>query len=856
MNTSIASFRQEPPTRTALSLRTAIRRSLGFVGSVTLLGAGLFVAPHVFAQSAEGSSRSQTLEEVVVTARNRIESAQDVPLPIAVLSADRLEREEIKNIYDLPLVLPNFVITGNNARNISPRLRGLGGNGTGDSMERSVGFIVDGVTLYYTGQAWSEYVDLDRMEVLRGPQGTLMGKNTTLGAVNIVTKIPSFQKSSSLEIGVGDLNTLNGKFTSTGPLVDDLLAYRGSFSISRADGLYKNLYQSLGNASETWRETNKISGRVQLLWTPSENLTGRFIFDKLRSDERVNTGTVFVSNGPTTYADGTARPTFTPISYTPTGSYVNYGFLGKWAERAAWFHNPDGSVYQPLLGTTDIVNKIARPQITNQYGGSAQFDWKLGTHTLTSISSYRYQDFDIKNGGQNGIYDITNSGQQLWNNQVSQELRLTSSVGNKLDYQAGLYYLQARVYSDDPNYFGEDAGAYQATSAQYTTLIGTAAGRVLLQKSLEDVYQSSVTDARVSSIAAYGQADWHLSERGTLTLGVRQTQEHKTNRIRQELDRPGDNLDTLGATLGATAAQINAAKAVRTGQLTPAFDWYNGKSINQPLTAWNTGLNFKVTPDISVYGSVGLGVKSGFISFLQQRVPGQADLETTIRPEKSLDFELGVKSLLLGDTLQINLNIYQTNLKDYQASWTRQSDLNDANTRITGFGNAEKVIARGIELDSAYRIGDFTLSLNGAYNEATYETQWLIQRPNIASTQFFDAKGEQIANVPKWGFNQNLSYEIPFGRFLGTATFSNSYRSSAYLNDNHAAETFQKAYTVSNLGFGFGAEDKSWELSLFVKNVFDVDYSSTLGTWTNTSAVQQTIGQPRYATLVFRSRIK
>ncbi len=840
------------PIAGKLRLRQQIARSLGLLGSAMLLLAALPVS----GQEAGAGARSQGLEEVVVTARNRIESAQDVPLPIAVLSAERLEREEIKNIYDLPLVLPNFVITGNNARNISPRLRGLGGNGTGDSMERSVGFIVDGVTLYYTGQAWSEYTDLDRLEVLRGPQGTLMGKNTTLGAVNIVTKLPSFDESSSLEIGVGDLNTLNGKFTSTGPLIDNVLAYRGSFSISRADGLYKNLYQSLGRSDETWRETNKISGRAQFLWTPNENLTGRFILDKLRSDERVNTGTVYLSNGPTTYANGALRPTFTPIAYTPTGSYVNYGFLGKWAERAAWFHNPDGSVYQPLLGTTDIVNKIARPQVTNQYGISAQFDWEVGTHTLTSISAYRYQDFDIKNGGQNGIYDISNSGQQLWNSQISQEVRLTSSVGNVIDYQAGLYYLEARVYSDDPNYFGEDAGAWQATTGQYTTLIGSAAGRLLMQKSLEDVYQSSVTDARVSSIAAYGQADWHFTDRATLTVGVRQTQEHKTNRIRQELDRPGENLDQLGAALGATAAQINAAKAIRSGQLTPAFDWYNGTAIDQPLTAWNTGLNFKVTPDISLYASVGLGIKSGFISFLQQRVPGDADLETTIRPEESLDFELGFKSLFLNDSLQVNLNLYQTRLKDYQASWTRQSDPNDPLTRISGFGNAEKVIAQGVELDSAYRIGDFTLSLNGAYNEATYETQWLVQQPNIATTQFFDAQGEQIANVPKWGFNQNLSYEIPFGSYLGTVTFSNSYRSGAFLNDNQAPDTYQKAYTVSNLGFGFGSDNKSWEVSLFVKNLFDVEYSSTLSTWTNTAAVSETIGSPRYATLVFRSRIR
>lgn len=817
------------------------------------VGIALLSPAAVLAQDAEADNGG--LEGVVVTARNRVESAQEVPLPISVLSSDRLEREEIKNIYDLPLVLPNFVITGNNARNISPRLRGLGGGGTGDSMERSVGFIVDGVTLYYTGQAWSEYVDLDRIEVLRGPQGTLMGKNTTLGAVNIVTKAPSFAGSTSFEVGVGDRNTLNGKFSSTGPLIDDVLAYRSTFSLSRVDGLYKNLYQSMGHAEETWRETNKISGRIQLLWTPNDALTGRFIFDKLRSDERVNTGTIYTSNGPTTYADGAPRPITEPIAYTPTGSYVNYGFLGRWAQRSAWFHNADGSVYRPALGTTDIENSEARPQITNQYGGSAQLDWRLGDYTLTSITAYRYQDFDIKNGGQFGAYYITNTGQQLWNDQLSQELRLTSSVGNKLDYQVGLYYLDARVYSDDPSYYGQDAGAWLASESQYRTLIQTAAGRELMRKSLDGLYQSSVTDATVGSIAAYGQVDWHLTDDLTLTAGLRQTEEDKKNRISQQFDRPGEDLTALGARLGATAAEIDAANAIRDGEINAPFTWVNGKPIDASLTAWNGGVNYKLTPDVNLYASVGVGVKSGFIFFQQETQPGDPALETQIRPEKSLDYELGVKSLLFNDRLQLNVNLYQTRLTDYQASWSR-FDPDDPNSVITGWGNAEKVLARGVELDGAFRFNNVTISLNGAYNEATYETDWLVQRPNLGTTEYFNAKGEQINSVPKWGANNSVSYELPLGNYLGTFTFSSSYRSGAYLNDNRAPDTYQKAYTVGNVGVGLGTPDGSWELSLFVKNVFHVDYATTLGTWTNSAASSKLIGDPRYALLVFRARLR
>ncbi|MGC3982845.1 MAG: TonB-dependent receptor [Steroidobacteraceae bacterium] len=811
------------------------------------------------ALAADADTDAVELAKVVVSARNREEIAQDVPLPVQVIGGAQLDREDIKTIWDLTSKAPNLQLNppGENARKVSPSIRGLGRGGANDSMEQSVGVIVDGVTLYYSGQAWSDYVDLDRIEVLRGPQGTLMGKNTTLGAINIVTKAPSFTPASSYELSTGDLNTLSGKFSSTGPLVDGVLAYRGTFVVDRADGIYTNTYQSFGHAKETWRESNKIAGRFQLLWTPSDSVSGRFIFDKLRSDERVNTGNVVVSNGPATYADGTARPTVTPIGYTPTGSYANYGYLGKWAQRSAWFHNSDGSVYQPALGTTNIENSEARPQLTNQYGVSSQFDFALENHTLTSITAYRYQDFDIKNGGQNGPFYIGNSGQQLWNDQISQELRLSSTpgAGKRLDYQVGLYYLDAEVYSDDPSYYGQDAGAWNASNAQYTTLIATAAGRELLRKSLDGVYQSSVTDATVQSLAGYAQTDLHLTEKFNLSLGVRQTEEKKQNKITQQLDRAGENLDTFGAAVAATSNEITVAKAVRSGQITAPFGWVKGNDINASLTAWNIGPSYKLTNDVLLYSSVGQGVKSGFIYFQQQRQPTDADFETDIKPEKSFDVELGIKTLLLKGKLQLNGNLYQTKVTDYQASWTRDNPITPGTT-ISGWGNAPKVLARGLEVESAYQLTkDLSLNASGAYNQATYEAQWLVQTPESATTTYFDARGNQIAGVPKVTFNLGFNYQVSVANHLARVTLSNSYRSGAYLSDNHAAFTYQDAYTVSNLGVGFGSQDRKWELSLLVRNLFDTDYAYTKSTWGSTSAQTQTVGAPRSVTVVFRGKI-
>lgn len=796
------------------------------------------------------------VDAIIVTARNRQEVAQRVPLPVSVLSGEKLDRENLISIWDLPSRVPNLQLNnpGENARKVSPSIRGLGRGGANDSMEQSVAVIVDGVTLYYSGQAWSDYVDLDRIEVLNGPQGTLLGKNSSLGAINIVTKAPSFDRQYSFEAFSGSLDTLSGKFSATGPLVGDTLAFRANFVVDRTNGIYTNTYQSMGRAKETWRESNKLAGRFQLLWKPTDDLTGRIIFDKLRSDERVNTGNTLISNGPSTFADGTPRPTLAPIpsaTYTPAGSYLDYGYLGRFTQKSAWFHNTDGTVFQPKLRTTDIENSEARPQITNQWGLQGTFDWRVGKHTLTSITAYRYQDFDIKNGGQYGPFYISNSGQQLWNRQFSEELRLTSPGGQTLDYQFGLYYLNARVYSDDPSYYGQDAGGWYASAGQFTSLIANGAGRELLRKSLDGVYQSRVTDARVQSFAGYGQADWHFAKNLTLTLGVRQTRETKKNRVAHELDRPGENLAALGTGLGASAAQITAAQEIRNSQVYAPFSWRDGDPIKANLTAFNAGLSYNLDEDVLVYTSFGKGVKSGFIFF----DPGVTAAETHIAPESTYDAELGIKSQLFDRKLQLNINAYYTRIRNYQASWQRD-DPTRPGSFISGWGNVERIGAKGLELQSSYRYGrNLTLDFAGAYNIAKYETQWLAQVPEIGGTQFFDLKGKQLTGAPKLILTYGLNYIAPLGDYAGRITLTNTYRSGYFQNDNHAPFTYQDAYNITNLALGFGAEDRSWEVSVLIRNLLDKEYYTSANTWSGTAAQTVTYGAPRSWLVFFKSRL-
>lgn len=824
-------------------------------------------------QKQAAKDKAVKLDTVIVTSRNRAEAAQNVPLPVRVIGGERLDRDDIKSVWDLPSVAPNLQLNnpGENARKVSPGIRGLGRGGANDSMEQSVGTIVDGVTLYYSGQAWADYVDLDRIEVLYGPQGTLVGKNTSLGAIKIATKAPSFKPSSSVEITTGQLNTLQAKVSTTGPLIDGLWAYRGTFLVDRKDGLYDNTYLNFGKSRETWRENDKKAGRIQFLFTPNEDLTGRFIFDKLRSDERTNTGNKLVSNGPDTWADGTLR-TKTPPIVKDTGFTVNnastfedFGYLGKFAERAVWFHNTDGTVYQPPVGTTNIENSEARPQITNQHGASAQFDWHVKDHTLTSITAYRYQDFDIKNGGQFGKFYVSNSGQQLWNDQFSQELRIASDADAKslFDYQAGLYYLNAEVYSDDPSYYGADAGAWFAKASQFKTLLANttpglrAAGHELLRASLDGVYQSSVTDATVNSLALYAQADFHINEKATVSVGIRDTNETKKNKISTQLDREGENLKDLQTRYGATDDQYKAAVAVRSGQVPIApFGFVEGNDIDDNLIAWNISPSYKLSDDVNLYASAGQGVKSGFIYFTQYVAPNDPTFETDVKPEKTLDYEIGIKSLLLNRTLQLNVNLYDTQVTDYQASWTRTDPRNDG-AFITAWGNAPKVEAKGIELESNYKFNaEWDFNLAAAYNQATYESEWLVLKPEVVAkgnrSDFIDRNGEQIANIPKVAINYGVNYQTPLAGYLARVTLQNAYKSGAYFNDNHAAFTYQNAYTLSNISFALGSLNKKWEAQLNIRNLFDKEYAIRRTTFTSTAGQTVEIGAPRYTTLTFK----
>lgn len=834
-----------------LSTARPFQRKLLSVAVGLVLGSTVFVPEIVVAQ--EQKKPTFSLETVVVTSRNREEIAQKVPLPVSVVGGKALDRDDVVSVNDLVKKVPNLGVFGSNPRQTSISLRGIGKNAANDTMEPSVGVIVDGVVSSYVGQSWNDFIDLDRIEVIRGPQGTLLGKNTTLGVVNIVTKAPSFKTGYTYETRYGDYNELGGKFSGTGAIIDDVLAYRGSIFFNKKDGVLNNVWQS---GPETWNETNRVGGRLQFLVTPDETLSARIILDSIQSVENGNKS-LLVSNGPEEFNDGVVRnPTFQSR-----------------LERD-YFNNPDGTKYEPVYGNNEIEDSQARPQRTEQGGVSVELKKLLSDeYTFTSITAYREQHFDIKNGGATR-FDIGNGGQQLWNDQTSQEFRLNYKGEKNYDYQVGLYYLDAEVYSDDPTYFGADAGAFNASNSQWNALKAPKY-RGLLTDAQRGVYRSYVLNPTTESYAAFGQLNWHFTDKTTLTVGLRDTQENKTGRNRRELDRAGTGLTNatgsdnskatnygLDLTNSADLAAWNAAKslyrsAIGTGSAGEkgVYDWIEGDSISDNSIAWLLSPSYQLTNDVLLYGSLASGEKSGAVEFITDSSSPDYGQPLNVAPEKAENAELGFKSLLVDRRLLLNANFYYTQLTDYQSNLTVIDESQPTGLR-SYLGNIPGVTAKGIEFETAFAVtAGLSVNLAGAYNRATYD-EFFTTVPDISETKIADYSGKQLHGAPKITVAYGFDWTHQLGNGYAVNLFlNNAYRSDAYLIPSQSENSLQEAYNITDGGIGLDRGNGKYKLTLIVKNLFDEHYKTGAATYSSSTAVTEQPGYGRAFSLAFRANL-
>lgn len=368
---------------------------------------------------AASTAEAPALDAVVVRSRNRIEKVQDVPISVSVVSGKELDRELAYDIGGITKRAANVVRNQGNSRTFSLSIRGVGKVSQTEAQDTSVGVILDGVNLAYAPLASFDFFDVDSVEVARGPQGTLLGKNSTMGVVVINTRKPSFVPDAHWAVTLGQRHTVISQFAGGGPAIDDLLAWRGSVTVNKGAGAFSNTY----NPDQSFYDRDRVSGRLQFLLTPTPDLSARLSIDiQPKAGE---------------YYNGQVIRTDLPATFTNTGaSTVNStsDIRAKLARR--WFTQAGGFDYdRDYLNNPNVNLDNQRPLITATNGASLEVKWDLGGHELTSITAVRDYHFHARND-EGTPFDISKNGGGKVDayKQQSQELRIASKPGGVLDY--------------------------------------------------------------------------------------------------------------------------------------------------------------------------------------------------------------------------------------------------------------------------------------------------------------------------------------------------------------------------------------------------------------------------------------
>lgn len=719
------------------------------------------------------------LEDVVITSRRRQESAQDVPIPIAVVSGVRAEDAGAFNVNRLKELVPSVQLYASNARNTTLNIRGLGSSFglTNDGIDPGVGFYVDGV--YYARPAATalDFVDIEQVEVLRGPQGTLFGKNTTAGAFNITTRAPSFQPGASFETSYGNLNYIQAKASVTGPLSKKLAA-RVSFSGTQRDGTIYNL--------KTLKPTNTLNNvgyRAQLLYTPSEKVSITVAGDNSRQR-------------PDGYATVVAG-----VVTTKRAAYRQFNNIIA-----------DLGYKLPSTNPFDRVTDSDTPwRSNNDFGGvSVNVDATIGGGKLTSTTAWRYWIWDPSNDRDfTGLPVLTKSQGNSRHQQWTQEIRYAGQFSPRLSGVVGVFLIDQDLKSD-PVQTEESGSAQWRFSQSSTSALWKTPG-------LLDGFGTKTT-SRLKTLggAVFGQIDWAITDKWHLLPGLR------FNYDKKDVDYKRETYGGLQTTDPALLALKNGVYTNQafafgveennlSGQLTLAY------RANKQFNAYGTYANSYKPVGVNLGG---LPTANGAVLINLARV----------KPEYVTHYEVGVKTRPTPIST-FNITVFNTDIKDYQT----QVQTAEVGVNRGYLANAEKVRVTGVEIDGNLRLSN-NFTFNGAlsYTDGTYVSFKNAPVPleeTGGESAFKDISGGNLPGISKWAgslggevsgsgrlFSQSGRYFFALDTYY-RSSFSSSASPSAYLNID--------GYTLLNARAGFRASN-GVSILLWSRNLTNKDYFEQL----------------------------
>lgn len=745
----------------------------------------------------ELENQNTSLQEVVVTSRRRTERIQDVPIPISVIRGVNIEDQGAFNVNRLKEVVPTVQLYASNARNTTLNIRGLGSTYglTNDGIDPGVGFYIDGVYLARPAATQLDFIDIEQVEVLRGPQGTLFGKNTTSGAFNISTRLPEFRPSGTFEVSYGNYGYIQAKSSLTGPLAKSLAA-RVSFSGTQRDGTLFNV-----RTNRRINDVNNLGVRGQLLFTPTENI--KIVLSGDVSGQK-----------PDGYGWGVAG-----VVQTQRAEYRQFNNIIKDLGYAL----PYKSLFERK------VDLDTQSKADNELGGVAlNADFKIGNGTLTSTTAWRYWKWVPLNDRDHiGIPVFTVSAGNSVHDQYSQEFRYSGKLSEKVSGVVGLFGLWQDLKTDPVH--TEEGGSSLWRFAQSST------SPLWQTPGLFDNFGIRTTYCiKSTSLAAYTQVDWAITPKLHLLPGLRYNYDKKL------VDYSRQRYGGLETTDPALLALKNGVYSNQVFNTEAEEGNFSGQLSLQ--YRFNPKLNAFATYSVS-YKPVGVNV-GGLPS-----ANGQVLLELArVKPEAVNHKEIGIKTSP-GKNAVLNLTLYQTDIKDFQI----QVQTPDPGVNRGYLANAEKVRVQGIEIDGNIRVSN-QLRFNGAfaYTDGKYEkfTNAPVPLEEVGGAQAFkDISGGRLPGISKWSFTLGAEASrkgnligLPGNFFLGAdsyyrSEFSSSPSPSKYLNI--------PAYTLLNARVGFRASN-GVTFIVWSRNLTNKDYYEQLlaapGSYGQYSGV---IGDPR-----------
>lgn len=668
----------------------------------TISIASLSVSSAAFAQDNTPQASDEVDDNVIiVTATKREQTLQEIPISVSVTSGEAIERSQVRDLIDLQTLVPSLKVGQlQSSANTNFIIRGFGNGANNAGIEPSVGVFIDGVYRSRSAAQIGDLANIQRVEVLRGPQSTLFGKNASAGIISIVTKEPQFEFGGGVEISYGNYDAIVVRGNVTGPIAETLaVAVEGNYN--KRDG-----YINVVNLGTDSNDRNRWGVRGQILWEPSEAVKVRLIGDYDKIDE-VCCGVANVFNGPTGVA---------------------VGALGGNLDRNQPFSY---NTYQNFESVNDIKN----------YGFSGQIDWDLTDQlSLTSISAYRaVRSFTNQDSDFTSADLIGSNFADTKINTYTQEMRVASDFDGMFNFLLGGFYFKENIDIASGLTFGRDfrnyanllsGGAYGGNEALIRLLNGLPAATPTTQFGAQGQGRTENFDYKNTAYSVFGQVDLELTDRLTLTGGFNYTKDKKTVASNNTATDVFSGIDLVRTGVNAGVPAVVAANpafnpflGLRPLQFLPPFLNYpnaieSGKT-NDSDWSYTIRASYKFDERISGYVTYATGFKATSFNlstdsrpFPTDFIPGSsaqspAPAASPIRgaglalnnlssgtryagPEDAIVYELGIKGQF--DGFGFNLALFKQVLKGFQSNVFSG----------TGFvlGNAEKQSTKGMEIDA------------------------------------------------------------------------------------------------------------------------------------------------------------